>query len=552
MKKLRVYRGLFCVVSTVGLFASSLSYAAKLEEKEIALDAPPAFTHSYTAEQFEETLKNLKELAKRKPAETQLDHIDEKTALTAQYRHIRDLFLAAKEADSDDPKKRPGTLIGLLETLDQEVKEGKFTEPDAQLLAAQLLLLKPMRGFVYRARNIFEANGRDNKFSHAAAVTLLRTTAQGIEVYLPTDQWRAGFRFAVEPYYVGDNVAAQKTCETNWTDTCDVSNGPRFQAWLQAEVLPRLNHLEDVLSSFSLKDNNKYVYADNQILYGLGNYTSDRDRLLRFGEGERLGMLAATEATISTIYGGNAFTLRHYFDAWDKVAINYGFTAAFSASRSTSETRYNAIRNNYPELFTLKGKDNRDARAATIKNFLTPAYESLKTSLQNAYLGWAYIDARGNVPDQFDNFIDPRAVVPFHRLFDTGFNNAFGAVGIDKDKKEVASGKVWSAMVRNEKVVVNLKAFYTDPPNSLQEFMPLPSEKGGFEGGEEMLNKTVNGVVVKYRNYYKGRPIAWDYKKFTKYFPEVNSSKDVERTSRVLAQSWGGFVLGLPMSFVMF
>ena len=45
--------------------------------------------------------------------------------------------------------------------------------------------------------------------------------------------------------------------------------------------------------------------------------------------------------------------------------------------------------------------------------------------------------------------------------------------------------------------------------------------------------------------------MAWDLPTYRKYFDGVHTQEDIKRIARVLSQSWGGFLLGLPMNLIM-
>jgi hypothetical protein len=524
---------------TIGLVAALLcvpAFAAKKSAPGVdyQLEEPPAFTTSYTDKEWTENVAKAKEYANRKIAST--DFADESTVLSEQYRNIRNsliggpLYQGGKAIKTAPEAKASEDITNLLTELEKNFNAGAYTEPDAQMLAAQLLMLKPFRGLIHRGRNIFEAQGTA-RGAHAMAVTALRVAAGGIEVYLPTPQWKAGFAYAVEPI----NAAQPATCTKpgGWGAQCDITNDATFQLWTRSEVLPQLLILNNTLAKLNFT---KPVYWDNQILNGKANFTSSKDRLIRLGEAERLLMLSGVQAAISSLYGINAFHFDGFFKSFDSIGAVYGFQVMFDAGRATAEGRFAAIRK-YPDLFRYKKETPAESA-----HYMAMSYSALKQSINNAYLAYTALNGHESDTNLQQNLIDPRLIAPFSRILNTGFSNAFVISGI-------AGGDVMSAVVNGEKVTVDLKAFYTNPPDSLQDFMPVP---GGFEGGPDWNTKVVNGKPVKYRNYLKGRPIAWNYGVYGRYFPGVGGRDDVERTARVLSQSWGGFLLGIPLSMVMF
>lgn len=540
-----------CLAPILLTHSISMGAKAKLPPFEMAPLLPPTnFDKAYTAEQFKSMVSSTARQPARKVAN--VDVIDEATALSEQYRNLRNHIIGGDILEKGKKQKTaPGVqtaadLHALMETLESNYKAGQYTETDAKVLAAQLLVMKSMRGIVYRMRDIFETTSGRARVAHAMAVTTLRSAAAGLDVFLPTDQWKAGFDYITTPYYVADNSDNNKCRrdESQWKSTCDVSNGSTFQMWLRQEVLPPMMELNRVLAEV---DFNRHIYIDNKIFFGTARFTSDRDRFLRLGEAERYFMLSGTQMAISSIMGISAYHLTGFFESMDSVARVYGFNSVFSADQATAEDRFAAIRQ-HPHLFRF-----RSEHEAVAKQYLAQSYEALKTSLQNSYLGWKILEKNEQNSGEQRNIIDPRLAGPFQRIINTGFNNLFGIVGINQNGDEVARGEVMSAVVNGEKVVVRLKEFYTNPPQSLQDFMPVP---GGFEkGGEwkqvQLKDQAGRNRNVKVRNYYKGRPTQWNYSVYGKYFTGVQGPEDVKRTARVLSQSWGGFVLGVPMAMVM-
>lgn len=536
----------FVVAATFAVIGLT-AHAAKapVEYEEDKMSAPPPFTSNYSTEVFKKLVKKMQAKGDRAVAEenqggAQVDDIDEKTAVSQQFRDIRDAFIGNEERSKTDKKYKGASkseeINALLEELDKNFKANKYTEPDAQLLAAQLLILKPMRGIIYRGRHIFDTSEGQAKLSRMGAIIALRTTASGLDVYLPTEQWKAGFDYAIAPFYAPKAARVDCTMDSSWNDHCEMDSGSKFERWLRVEVLPRVLALNAVLVGLE----GKTVYADNQIYYGKANFVSSKDRLVKLGEAERLAMLAGTQATLSALYGVSAFSLDGLFKAIDDVGELYGFAAFFNADQATAKKRFEKIAA-HRNLFRFKRAESSVAKA-----YLNYSYESLKAAMKNAYLSWQFLENHQNEKEYYNNLLDPRIVAPFNRVLTTGFNNGLASVGIDKNFNEVSTGEVVSAVVQGEKVTVKLKEFFTNPPESLQNFRPV-----AFDEDSTPKSKTIGGETVNYRNYYYGRPTGWDYSIYNKYFPGVKSADDVKRTARVLSQSWGGFLLGLPLSMVM-
>lgn len=64
-----------------------------------------------------------------------------------------------------------------------------------------MLQIEPFRGIVWRLRPLFETRGMfsGNKATRSAAVTLIRAAGNLQNLYLPTEQWKAGFDYVAPP-----------------------------------------------------------------------------------------------------------------------------------------------------------------------------------------------------------------------------------------------------------------------------------------------------------------------------------------------------------------
>ena len=103
--------------------------------------------------------------------------------------------------------------------------------------------------------------------------------------------------------------------------------------------------------------------------------------------------------------------------------------------------------------------------------------------------------------------------------------------------------EVVSAVVNGEAVDVRFSQFFLNPPKDLKAFMPTEFNK------ESNYKKNAYGT---YRNYRAGSPVGWNLEAYRRYFPDVKSNEDIKRAARILGQSWGGALVGAPLtSFIM-
>lgn len=530
-----------------------------------------------SSKKFKEAVKRARKMAKRKVASQPKEDVPEEKATSELFRNIRNSFIGGEVQlqgkEGDKVVERPGAksaedIHELLTQIQKNLKSGVYKDDQKALfLANQLSLAIPFRGFVFRARDIFDTRDGDAKAAHAFAVTMLRTIASGIITYLPTDQWPAMFQYSVEPFYVPKTSGwrdkpsqeDRKSCLEKWRSDCDIYDGATFQAWLVKEVMPVVSDARTRM--YSMDFEKEPVYWDNQILYGAANFTSSRDRFLKLGEAERYAMLSAYDVTLSSILGINAFRLDGFFEAFDSVAKEYGYSAAFNTFNATSMKRFNVVRKKHKNLFKFKGDTAKQRTESLV--YLKSSYAYLKVAMQNAYVSWQILDNGEHDNGLQQNLFDPRAVAPFSRIIGTGMQNSFAILGTNMDLETVSNPEVVSAVVNGEKVSINLAKFFEEPPNSLQDFMPLRGEGrvAGARGPGALPQKkadrkgflyvNIDGKKVEYRDYFRGSPTHWNYSVYDKYFPGTKTSDGVRQLNRVLSQSWGTFFLGIPLSFVV-
>ena len=101
----------------------------------------------------------------------------------------------------------------------------------------------------------------------------------------------------------------------------------------------------------------------------------------------------------------------------------YGFQQTFLGSSGTAEDRFKILKS-ADGLFSFKKEQDAVAR-----EYMKMSYERLKASMQSAYKAWRILDQSSQ--GSSDNFIDPRLVAPFNRIFNAAWPNMFGIVGMN-------------------------------------------------------------------------------------------------------------------------
>jgi len=469
------------------------------------------FKYPYmTDEQFAAQKKWAVEYGKKRMPQS--DVVDEESALSAELKNLRNRIIGgpiyqngAKTRGLHSEITKSAELSNLIDELDSSFDS---LPNDAKLVAAPLIALKPFRGITVRMRPLFTKH----HLVHATVVTSLRVAATGVNVFLPTAQWKAGFKYVTEPF---NGMRG------------DIANDGDFFRWVAVELKPSLEKYITRIGNINLE---KPVYWDNKIAYKTANFVSDSDRFLLIGEAERKSWLSGLFLAHSAICSSLAYSWDGLFDVVQDVANIYGFQQVFKVEGATAEERTRKILKYNHRLFV---KNNRADK------YLPVAFSSLKEGLRQARVSWNILQQNKDNPNAFQQLLDPRAFVPFSRIINTSFDNI---------ESLVEGNGVKSAIVGGEVVDVDFQRFFgKDAPENLLEFLPTGFEPGPaeFTPGQDKLATSTH---KPYRNYMRGAPAHWNTEVWSRYFPKIRGDSDVRGAARILSQSWGGWILGIPLS----
>ncbi len=491
----------------------------------------------------------VKKSASRVPS-TRLDFADPNVKFTSEYLNLQAKLIGGPVYDKNGQKtgnvetgvRDADGLAALIDKADDDAYYATLPN-DAKFIVAALASMKPYRGFAFRARRLFDANN----FVHAIAIAGLRFAATGINVFLPTPQWKAGFQYFTEPLpvkYQTLTAAELKELPKSSREraTSYIVDEYSFFNFVNFEVLPAVSKYSIRLQNLVKASENgdfKPFYFDNQLVISTANFVDDHDRILKIGGPELRLLLASTLASRSGLYASLAYSWTNLFQAFSGVAQNIGFQTVFNVDLTTAQARNKKLAQ--AGLFLLQSPKK-----------MALAYDALKESVLQSDLAWkeikASMSAANRVSDlQIAPLLDPRAFAPFTRSIDASVSTMVSLFEPNQD------GKVQSAVVAGESVQVDLyKFFHGDTiPTDLKKFMPtsyVPGPKvftsnSGSREGE--LAKAAGGPL---RNYLEGSPATWDLNLYRVYFPSLKNERDVQNAARILTQAWGGWVIGMPMS----
>lgn len=376
--------------------------------------------------------------------------------------------------------------------------------PDVQFIVAQLQLMTPLRGLAYRLRPIFE----HNRSVQSGAVTMLKSTASLMKIYLPTPQWEAAWEYVTLPSVSKTEMNTQFQTMTE------------FQNYLISQFRVYNKSLVRVSNLLKTYQGKPFVY-DNKILYGPGTFRDDMDRY-------RVNDLPEIAATLSGLYGTLAsIQMFCAYDHDDLLSVTRdmgrlaGVDGFLPGDLGVSAKDRSAIlkKPKYAKFLTLRPNYGAKLMGAALVNMQASTY--LATN------AWEQLKDR---PANFFAVMDPAMFTPNSRAINLHFKSLNDMV---QSKTTIRSP------ITDEVVTTDVPKFFQNPPQDLKVFLPI-----GFDTSPEMKTLTTKtGEQLQYRNYFRGRPTAWNNAAWAPYFPSaqdnMNDPDYVAKILNVMQQSWG-------------
>ena len=434
----------------------------------------------------------------------------DESSLTPAFKAIRDKFLSAKAPEDLDTQ-----------LADLEAKYNALSD-DAKFFAAQMIMMKPLRGIVWRLRPLFEKKSgtfaifSGNPATHSAVVSALRLVYHATEIYVPTQQADALFKFAVAPSKEMRLAQQFKTVS-------------QYQTFLMDELYPELSKAAKRIKTL-FKPTTKLPFVwDNQMMYGAASFQDGIQRYVGFNEAE----LALTQAAILRSMHGIYSFCAYNQDELINVAGQLGKVYGIDGYRSQHELGVTSSERT-TVLNSFRSKGFLDLKNA---DYMGKAYTALRTSVKYTVKAQEILQ---NQPARNGAILNP--------LFfksDAQPRLASGTAALWTTVNQLAPVR---NLLTGEVVVVNLPAFYSEPPASLLDLLPIGWQKP--ESHEINILNTA-GETLKYRDYSEGSPTRWEVSRWNKLFPELKPGASISDAFRTIQYSGGpALVLGGLTSFI--
>ncbi len=378
-------------------------------------------------------------------------------------------------------------------------KYASYKAPDVQYFLTNLHTMIPLKGIVWRLRPLFETGFKGNRATHVSAVQMVRNITTMLSAALPTVQTDALIKYFTMP---GPEM----------TENSQFQSIQEFQSYLVTTLVPALNETIariDVLH----KANPSAVWVwDNKMFFGTASFRDGFNQYIGHGPAERhLAMAVAWEAIHDSLVF-SAYNQNDLINVAGRLGRALGMDVFKDADSDalglTDKERVNIIKKSVEAngFLDLKGapgtKSERQFAAGEGAKLMSRAYAAKTWMVIN--FNEAYNNVKGK-PADIGMVINPA-------LYQANVRNRLNN-GVGRMSSAIQKPTEFRDTVTAETVVLNVPAYYSNPPKSLASLMA-----NDFERGEQ--NASIRGAdkkELKYRNYLYNRSTSWNNNEWSKY-----------------------------------
>lgn len=453
--------------------------------------------------------------------------VPDESLMSKELKEFRDQFLKVNTGEDLEALFEKYSAPGAIDTY----------PTDLQYALVQFNLLRPFRGIIYRLVPLV----KNTNAVHSMLITLIQSLASNMRIFFPTSNWEAGFAYVTEPF-----VNNQKQAVQQFKTTRDL------QIFCATDVFNALDQAAARLENMSLTKQS--IIWDNRFVFGRGTFEDALSRYRKLGEADRYLTLGSLYLGMNYISAFVAYDIDNVFKLLKTEGQLYGldgFVGIFpnqgvpslkrvavlcgtpdcvadtssgdwvEESSGLSRPKSQQWKPEYQSLFTL----NSNGRW-WMQNMGLPA---LKKAVLALRIAWTEIEKQ---PGSEFAIWDSARILPWNRQIKRSL----------EDLEAMVSGeRTIVSPFTNEKVTINLPQFYNNPPQDLKKFLPIQWE---------MAPETKTKEGMNYRNYFWGRAIGWNLSEYQPYL-KISSNADLLTAARVLNQSFGGWAVANPVSFMV-
>jgi hypothetical protein len=431
--------------------------------------------------------------------------------LKEDFKAFRTRFLQVKTADQ---------LGALLQEGDTNYDS---YSPELKYFVAQAVLLVPYRGIFYRAQKLFD----QSKSVHSIVVSSIRGSAASMNIYLPSDAWKAGFDFISVP----DDANSKQYTQMS-----------ELQDFFASTVPGIKKSIERITALLTSGEGMPFVW-DNQLAFGADSYADGLplDRYRANGVPEVSATLAAQYGSVQAIDTFCAYNVDDILNVAEalghQIGLNgFDFLAEVGIGElGVSDSDRSKVFVKYSAFLTLRA--DRDPAITDDpglgKRMMSDAFINLRSSVKYVDAGWKNLmGTDSNQP-----------VINDYAIFDSRrFQADSRTIQLRLDTINAAVNGTPPTMLRSVitggNVSVDLPSLFNNPPQDLKAFLPT-----GFDNSENYSSyESTSGKKYKYRNYFHGRSTSWNTAAWAPYFPSAQGqgADYPSKIAQILKETWGG------------
>lgn len=477
-------------------------------------------------ESFKEQKKSAQEQNNKNPSRT----VSNTDALPQDYDNFIKRWVGLKTTEELDK-----ALVDL---------EAAIQKPGVSLslrfVGNQLVPFRSFRSFVYKMVHLAEL--AEPRAVHSVLLSFVQQSNQFLKIYMPEHRWQLIFDYVTEPYSKDEKqFQTVHEMQSYLLDRKTSEGAPKSIMTALQNTALGLKKLESEMKSGR-------VVWDNRILYGSNTFKDNVERFRVLRAVDYHAALAAVHANIAGINFFTAYAFHNYFHLLGELGQLYGldgFSVINSAAKLAGFTGLHPDVQGAPawdrHQVLVQDKFKKTFELYSEKSFgqnqMAAAFKSIKESAHETALVWE--ELKGRPTDQEGSFLVD-SINPYSRA---------AGLSISKMLELVDGTALLTSPVTGDSVQVNLGAFFNEAPKNLLSLLPKDfKDKNLFRKPK----KFSDGSSISYRNYDRGRPVSWSNSAYSNLFPELKnksaSGKEVGDYARVLAQTWGGGLVGLPLA----
>lgn len=539
-----------------------IAFAAKNNSKLAPENAPAPQLEKMdylTDAQISDLAENFKSEKKRTPSGTA--RVATEDLLSPEFVKFRDKIIHAKTGEEFYEILNEYSMDPFYNSIPESANDLKF-------IVARMATWLPFRGITWRMTPMVH----NIVVTQQVLAGMLRNLAeQGINNF-PDSHIEAQMLFLTMPYVNKGTNKFAKRFEEEVEFAAFMGTDVYYALKIAAQRIEKIKKMVNV--GLKGKGIETPIVFDARIRFGENAFNDNYDAMDRFkvmGEAERFATLARLNRRLSAVSSMLAYNWKDHFKVRKAIGKDFGIGVAESAilgdsggnngeeyiNGPTRESRTNIVRS-FPNTYTLV--QNGEA-------WMKVSYFHLHKSAVYLTKTWDNIknDDMGYVMQ-----LDPEVFTARREQIEMGINNInkiAGKCAKSPDAKQcdpnVRGNDEILGSLSGEKLAIDLKGFYDNPPRDMKNLLPLTN---GFTKNEDLeplkklgIYRTMSSVPKKpdvmkiqvgkesttFRNYLYGRAKEWDSSKngYGVVFPGV-SKTGVAKAMSIINETRGARMLG--------